>query len=156
MPRCLEGKIAVRFSKQDAATLQIDQSIECLFANSLIPAITLAAAAEDSMPATENSEEVLVDLIRTQGPRRIGLSQKEVMDLFNKIRNWLKHHQPDQPEFDIQQGHAVFMILRAYTKFTSVYGNDAATPTMEAFEAWFRQNYRHWLGPEDEASRGEP
>jgi hypothetical protein len=138
---------AVRVSKREAAEEQIDQAIRSLLTDLFVCAVTLAGAAEDSLPDTERPEEVLVDLMRSHGPGRTGLSQKQLMQRFNGLRNWLKHHRANLPEVDVQQEDAVFMILRAYTKFTSVFGEKAVTPTMRDFEGWFRRNYPHWLEP---------
>jgi hypothetical protein len=44
------------------------------------------------------------------------------------------------PEIDAQRDDGVIMILRAYTEFTSAFGEDATTPTMKEFESWFREN----------------
>lgn len=138
----------MKVSKQYVAAEQIDQAIRLLFTNFIVSAVTLAAAAEVSLPDTDNSGGALFELMRDRGVNRTGLSQKELSDQhFNKVRNWLKHHISDVPEIDVQQENAVIMILRAYTKFTSVFGESAVTATMQDFEAWFRENYQHWLQP---------
>jgi hypothetical protein len=50
----------------------------------------------------------------------------------NAARNWLKHSPPDDP-IDVTTVDAFVMILRAYSKFLQVYGEGAATATMQSF-----------------------
>lgn len=140
-------------TKRDAASEQIDQAIRSFFDDRLATAVTLAGAAEGVLPEPANPGVALFHLMREKGALRPGppqWSEKEVADLLNKARNWLKHQDADRSEVHLKEEHAVTMILRAHTKFTSAFGADAATETMLQFEAWFRQNYSHWLDPGSE------
>ena len=79
--------------------------------------------------------------MKKQGEKRTGIPQSQLAnEHFNKLRNWLKHYDKTMPEIDAQRDDGVIMILRAYTEFTSAFGEDATTPTMKEFESWFREN----------------
>jgi hemerythrin-like domain-containing protein len=84
---------------------------------------------------------VLFSSMKKQGEKRTGIPQSQLAnEHFNKLRNWLKHYDKTMPEIDAQRDDGVIMILRAYTEFTSAFGEDATTPTMKEFESWFREN----------------
>jgi hypothetical protein len=135
----------MRFSKQAAAAAQIETAIDLFLAGDLVCVITLAGAAEDSL-AEDSSGRSFTDAISRLGPSRTGLTEKQLFsDHFNKIRNWLKHHQADTNDLEICREDAVIMLLRAYTKFYAVCGEEALTPSITSFEKWFRLHYPHWL-----------
>lgn len=139
----------MKVSKQDAAAEQIDQAICCLFNGFVISAVTLAGAAETSLLDDPISDGVLFPLMKSKGAKQTNLTQKTLADEhFNKLRNWLKHDNANLPEANVRREDGVIMILRTYTKFTSVFGKRAVTMPMKAFESWFRENYQHWLQPE--------
>jgi hypothetical protein len=138
----------LKISKQEAAARQIDAAVDRLFANDLVCAITLSGAAEDSLiDPTEPDQQHLFALMKQNGVLRTGSSEQSLVnDHFNVVRNWLKHDKPE-PEIEIRQEDAVIMVLRAMTKFTAVYGTEAASPRMLSFEDWFRRNYSNWIEP---------
>lgn len=134
----------MRLRRREATSEQIDQAIRSFFAGFTASALTLAGAAECSLPEGEDVDD-LFRVMKAAGNQR-GLPEKEVVSRINEVRDWLKHRKPDLSEIDIQEEHAAIMILRAYTKFTSTFG-DNATPTMRQFEEWFRGKYQDWLHP---------
>jgi hypothetical protein len=125
-------------SKQDAASEQIDQAIRSFFAGLVASAVTLAGAAESSLPAPEDPDSSLFCVLKTEGAKR-GLLEKDIIKLTNEVRDWPKHDKPHLSEIDLQEAHAVIMILRAYTKFTAAFGFGVVTPRMAEFEAWYRE-----------------
>jgi hypothetical protein len=110
-------------SKRDAAIEQIQAAIEHCRKGQLAPAITLAAAAECSMPATDKAH--LIKRINDQGL----FKQLEM----NAIINWLKHD-TGQESAELLELEAGATIMRAISKFAAVYG--AITPQMKTFPEW--------------------
>lgn len=131
----------MRISRRDATSEQIDQAIHAFFTGLTASPVTLAGAAEASLP---DVDVFMLSVMKTMGSQR-GLSENEVVHRVNEVRDWLKHRKPEVPKMEIREEDAVGMILRAYTKFVAVFGKDAATPLMRKFEEWFRGNYQHWL-----------
>lgn len=147
-------------SKEQSAAEHIDVAIQLfLSGKSLICALTLAGAAEDSMPKPSDTDTTLFSLMKRDGPTRFQREERDlVTSIFNKERNWLKHEKDAEPLIDITQNDALIMILRAYTKYTAVYGSERETPAMRRFESWFRITHPHWVDnqkkcnkPDDEA-----
>lgn len=139
-------KASIQISRRTASEQQIDDAISLLFKDRIPSAVTLAGAVESALEECPEPNESLFYLMKTQGEKRTGLSNKAVIDNhLNKLRNWLKHNNSTDFYVDVMQEDGVIMILRAYTKFTSVYGVAATTPIMKEFESWFRKHYGHWL-----------
>ena len=90
------------------------------------------------MPEPENVENSLFQLLRSKGSDKLGMPEKEIGKAVNSIRDWLKHDQKNEHIKDIDQSEAVFMILRAHTKFTACYGDHAETDRMKDFEDHIR------------------
>jgi hypothetical protein len=110
-------------SKRDAAIQQIHAAIEHCQKGQLAPAITLGAAAEGSLPRTDN--EHLIKRIND-----LGLFKE--LDM-NAVINWLKHD-TGQPAASLLELEAGVTVMRAISKFASVY--NGVTPTMKAFPDW--------------------
>jgi hypothetical protein len=125
----------MKLTKHPAAAKQIDQAIGLFF-----QALTLAGAAECCMPHA--GPVTLFAMMKTLGQLRYDLSETElVSDYLNQVRNWLKHWGADQPpEIYLKAEDAAIMILRAYTKFTSLYDTASVSDEMLRFEKWFRAN----------------
>jgi hypothetical protein len=115
-----------KISKRDAAIQQIHAAIEHCQKGQLAPAITLAAAAEGSLPATDKAH--LIKRINDQGLFK-------QLDM-NAIINWLKHD-TDQQSAELLELEAGATIMRAISKFAAVY--DGVTPQMKAFPEWMIQ-----------------
>jgi hypothetical protein len=130
----------MKLTKRGAAAKQIDQAIGLFFREDYPCAVTLAGAAECCMP--DAGPEVLFAMLKTLGQRRYDLSETALVSGYlNRVRNWLKHWEKDQPpEIYVNPEDAAIMALRAYTKFTSLYGTASASDEMIRFEKWFRAN----------------
>jgi hypothetical protein len=113
-----KGKI--KFTKRDAAIEQINAAIEQAENGKLAAAITLAAAAEGSLPATDNDH--LIKRIN-----ELGLFKK--LDM-NAIITWLKHD-TGQETAEILELEAHATIMRAISKFAATY--NGVTQKMRAF-----------------------
>lgn len=136
----------MKASKREVASEQIDHAISSFRDGRYASAVTLAGAGEGVLPNDGNLDGALFHLMKALAARR-GITENDIVVSLNRVRNWLKHDDVLPPEIDIQEEDVVTMILRAYTKFTSLFGDDAATPLMLEFESWFRGEYQHWLGP---------
>jgi hypothetical protein len=130
----------MKLTKHAAAAKQIDQAIGLFFQEDYPCALTLAGAAECCMPHA--GPVTLFAMMKTLGQLRYDLSETElVSDYLNQVRNWLKHWGADQPpEIYLKAEDAAIMILRAYTKFTSLYDTASVSDEMLRFEKWFRAN----------------
>ena len=63
------------------------------------------------------------------------MSSDEV-DMFNDVKNWLKHIRPPDG-IEITDFEAALALVRATTKFKAVFGE--SSPTMDEFTDWARQ-----------------
>jgi hypothetical protein len=118
-------------TRQEAAAEQIDQSIRLWREGYWASAVTLAGAAEEGLPPPE--AQTLFAWLRLVGANALQIDGAEVADKhLNRARNWLKHQRlEDEVEITALDGFA--MIVRAVSKFSQVYGEDAQTPTMVDF-----------------------
>jgi hypothetical protein len=97
-----------RISRKQAALRQIEGSVVFFWLGEYACAITLSLAAEDQIPDTD--EPHVFKLLKERAPD----GYKE----FNRVRDWLKHCNPNEPEeIEIFELDAVFAIVRATTKF---------------------------------------
>lgn len=120
-------------SVSDSALRQIHVAIQLLQISELESAITLAAAAEGMMPATETPHlfsklKLLADGLPVSEPGAKGPNDYAV---------WLKHGEAVGKKFDravIAELEAIAMIARAVSKYSAVYGG--ITPQMGAFRDW--------------------
>ena len=102
--------VILETSKKASAIRQINAAIAHLHQGEIDCAITLAAAGEGTLPATD--DPYLFKRLRNYPPA-------EDID-FNLVINWLKH--PVGPEeLSIPEFEAAVVIARAITKFTAVY-----------------------------------
>jgi hypothetical protein len=109
-----------------AQPVPIDMAIEMIHRRQWACAVTLALAAETQMPDSERP--YVSSALRSQ-------YGSEFIDNLNEPRNWLKHAKaPDAVA--IYEMEAVMAILRAISKFESLYG--AWSENMAAFDAWFK------------------
>ena len=109
--------------RRDAVRTQIEAAI-CLFGQGkALPALSLAGAAEDATPDT--SEPHVFQMAKASGYRHGHGTPKEVATRLNELKNWLKHHDDQKPDAcQFHEIEAVFMILRAATKYEAVYQAD--------------------------------
>ena len=113
-------------SKRDAANQKIQAAIDHCKKGELAAAITLAAAAEGSLPATDNSH--LIKRINDQGLFK-------QLDM-NAVINWLKHD-TGQEAAELLELEAAATIMRAISKFAAVY--NGVPQQMKAFPDWMIQ-----------------
>lgn len=128
--KTVAGGRFVETNKQLTALSQIHYALVLFRQNELECAITLAAAAEGTIPPTE--EPHLFTVLKNSQ-----LSRKEFD--YNHTINWLKH--PIAPDdFDIWEFEAAIIIVRAVSKFFTVY--KTGSPTMKSFVRWtFEQGH---------------
>src|ERR1700730_2451159 len=109
------AKPEIETTKQLAAIRQITAAIEHLRKQEYECAITLAAAAEGLLPPTD--EPHIFSAFKKY------MSPEEFKELnLNLAVNWLKHYNPeDLDPVIIPEAVAVWVILRAITKFIAVY-----------------------------------
>jgi hypothetical protein len=117
----------LEINRQQASLQQIDMAIEMLDRREWACAITLALAAESQLPEPENP--YVSDVLRS----RFG---KDFADRLNGPRNWLKHAK-DPETTTLHEMDAVMAILRAISKFTSLYR--AWSDRMAAFDERVKQ-----------------
>ena len=116
------------FSREMAATQQIEMAIRHLEDDEFACAITLALAAEEQLPWPSGDTPHLLGVMRA--------SETDKQVDVNKVRNWLKHNkEPD--EIGISEFDVVVALIRATTKFHAVYGKP--TLDMKKFLAWVKQ-----------------
>jgi hypothetical protein len=117
-----------------AALRQIHAAIKLFHEDEYEAAITLALAAESQMPH--------VDVPYLYERLKARVSPDEV-DMFNDVRNWLKHLRPPD-EIEITNFDAAIALVRAMTKFKAVF-NESSHP-IDEFAEWIRQ--KGGLSPE--------
>ena len=115
----------VETTRKLAAQRQIDAAIDHIKRLELEFAITLAAAAETTLPDTANPH--FLELLR-QHPSFL---RKEVN--FNETTNWLMHYIPPDIRYIFEQ-EAALVIIRAISKFCAVY--DDSNPAWLDFLEW--------------------
>ena len=139
----------MQMTKRDAAAEQIDQAIRLLREGYLASAVTLAGAAEDSMPAT--SEATLFHWLKSNGAEVLGVTESAVVSKYlNFARDWLKHDRPEA-EIDLAPAESLFMIARAWSKFIMVYGESAQTEIMIEAAAQMSGSIQGYLKPLSDA-----
>ena len=108
-------------SKKTSALRQIETAIRLFHEGSLDCAITLAAAGENILPATDDPH-----LFQSLQPHNAELD-------INLVINWLKH--PFAPDTaTISEFEAAIAIARGITKFVAVYHQSCAP--FETFLRW--------------------
>jgi hypothetical protein len=128
-------------SKRDAAIQQIHAAIEHCRNGQLAAAITLGAAAEGSLPDTD--QDHLIKRINDQG------LFKE-LDM-NAVINWLKHD-TGQPAATLLELEAAATVMRAISKFAAVY--NGVTRTMKTFPDWMVERGLFETEPERKDPQG--
>jgi hypothetical protein len=117
-----------RISRKQTALQQIEAAIGLFRTAEYACAITLSLAAEDQIPDTDAPH--VFKLLKERAPALC----KE----FNRVRNWLKHYDPKEPEeMDIFEFEVVLAIVRATTKFVAAYQEISAD--IEAFDNWSKE-----------------
>jgi hypothetical protein len=118
-----------------AARRQIDAAIAHMKEMELECAISLAAAAEATLP--ETTEPHILGYLKQHA------AYKEKRINFNETINWLKHHIPPDEKVIFEQ-EVAFVIVRAMSKFAAVY-NDGPVEWDE-FLTWCVER-RFWPKP---------
>jgi hypothetical protein len=121
-----------------ASMRQIHAAIEHLHHGDFECAITLAAAGEGMLPATDKPHflEKVKKLSNSIGPQEDGATRP------NDITNWLKHAEADKNHYEtatILQLEVIVIIYRAITKFEAIF-EDQKTPQMLSFKNWAREH----------------
>lgn len=120
-----------RISRKQAAIRQIEGAIVFFRRGEYACAITLSLAAEDQIQDT--NEPHVFKSIRERAPH--------IYKQFNRVRDWLKHCNPKEPEeMDIYEFEVVVAILRATTKFFAAYQEKPIK--IEAFDNWAKTKLR--------------
>jgi hypothetical protein len=122
-------------TRKISALRQIHSAIKLFHEEEYESTITLALAAESQLPHVDDAP-YLYDVLKAQ------VSPDEI-DIFNDVRNWLKHLIPPD-EIQITNFDAALALVRATTKFKAVFGE--SSPTMEEFADWIRR--KGGLSPE--------
>ena len=157
---CKRTDVGKEYDKMLAAQHQLEGAITNLFLGNWPAAITLAGAAEGILPVHEKYDD-LFSTATKRGPQVFGHSSKEIADKLNELRDWLKHHQSDNPNRSdkqiITQDDAVSVVMRAYTRFCAhnqpVGLNESLSEHLFVFENWFRKNYPDWLQDKNKQKR---
>lgn len=90
-----------KIPKFDVARVQLDTAADLFLRGRYLPAITLAAAAEEILaklllPGVQTAQEELILLL----VNKVGVSPKEARDVYlNGVRNALKHHSEQHADF---------------------------------------------------------
>lgn len=123
----------VKVTKRQAVQALIRSAMRAVDEGEEIGALTLAGAAEGAMPPTD-------DLTAFQFLKSIhqwfrGSTDKQAADVMNEERNWLKHYNVGEPD-SMEITMSMMMLLRAITRYASVYGFDDLTREFGAFMGW--------------------
>ena len=120
---------ALRLTKTQAATRQVEAAIAALEVGHYDLAITLAGAAEGMF--TRKGQYLFRFL--TDHQKFSDFKRRTVIDHLNRERDWLKHG-GNANVMKIRREAAVSMITRAASKLTRW------TPPIEQFKAWLVAN----------------
>ncbi len=146
---CSRAHDAKMYSKLQAAQHQLEGAIASFFLGNWPAAITLAGAAEEAIPPHEKFQD-FIQIAKSLGPSKHGKSEKEIIQLFNEQRNWLKHNSNGHPEsMEFFQENALTMIMRALTRLQARYApfepNEHISESIAVFELWVRDHYTDWI-----------
>lgn len=135
----------MQMTKKAAAAEQIDQAIRLWQEGFYASSVTLAGAAESSLP--EPGGGTLFGWLKVAGAEALQIPEKQVIaQHLNHVRDWLKHDAPGN-ERELTPLDGFFMLARAYSKFVMVHGEDAQTEAMCAMIAEIRQSVRQFVQP---------
>lgn len=107
----------VTFKKDAVALEQLHCAIELFLEQRFIPAITLASAAEEiygkavTLRGHRNVQKLVLDFVAFRSQTK-GITEKQVRDAGNRIRNGLKHGAQGTIEFNPEL-EAFLLISRA-------------------------------------------
>ena len=124
-----------RVSKLDAARMQLDAAADLFLRGKYIPAITLAAAAEEILarllpPGAQSSQSELLPLLVAS----LGVSEQVARDQYlNNTRNALKHHSNNAESTIELDAHidAKVWIVRAFNNYVKLDSN--LPPSLQSF-----------------------
>jgi len=135
----------VPMTKKQAAAEQIDQAIRLWREGFIASAVTLAGAAEGSMPEPQGG--TLFGWLKVAGIEALQLPEKQVVaQSLNHVRDWLKHDGLGH-EREVTPLEGFFMLARAYSKFIMVYGQDAQTDIMRGMIEEIGNSIRQLVQP---------
>ena len=75
----------VELSKKEAAAQQIDGAISHFFSGETVCAVTLAGAAEASMPEPDSSAGFVLGKVRSDGPEKTTMSERKIVSELNDV-----------------------------------------------------------------------
>jgi hypothetical protein len=142
------------YNKLQAAQHQIEGAIANFFLGNWPSTITLAGAAEDILPPNDQFDD-LFTIARKFGPEKFGKSEKEIADLLNGKRNWLKHNNVNHDQdLVFAQEDALSMLIRAVTRLQAHLApfepGEQISEHIAEFEFWCRKHYADWINPKTE------
>ena len=124
-------------TKEEAVKQLIDGAMRANEAGQHACAITLAGAAEDTMPDPDEKHLFTITRDAFTGYTEVDgqtMTEKQVVRFLNAERDWLKHNNDRQP-VEMELADSLMWVIRAMSKFHAVYGRNAETPTMQEFFA---------------------
>lgn len=127
----------MRTNKQLSASRQIHAAIKHYRAGEFECAITLCSAAEGQIPEPVRPVHLFRILQNAVADRPSPDGEK---DDFNFAATWLKHGWGDD-DVEIDEGHVVFWLNRAISKYRATYG--IGTPEMADLFAWAAEQFMH-------------
>ncbi|MEZ5932545.1 MAG: hypothetical protein R3F54_11410 [Alphaproteobacteria bacterium] len=130
-------------SRQQAATEQLEEAIDCFFDGALAAAITLAGAVEGMFQPPEDGSLDLFSCLKRVGAER-GHDESSLLWRLNVVRNWLKHSH-DEDQIRIEKEEAMIMLVRAITRYTSQYEDDTVPPKLTKFGEFLEKDYPNWI-----------
>lgn len=123
----------VTVTKREAVRALIRGAMRACHEGDEVCALTLAGAAEEAMPRSDGVTAFeILKVVRAWLHR---MTPKEAADALNLERNWLKHHsvgEVDPMEIDMSE----VMLVRAITRYCSIYGLDDLTKEYNEFMGW--------------------
>ena len=134
-------------NKAAVAQQQLEGAISELFMGNWACAITLAGAAEDALPLSAPQDDVFRGVLEFE-MKKHNKTEKEIANELNRQRNWLKHHSEKNGDnfsdaMEFEQIDAVFMILRAHSRF--VHTTKSKSIILLRFETWFKETHPDWF-----------
>jgi hypothetical protein len=139
------------YDQISASQHQLEGAIANLFLGNWPAAITLAGAAEDILPPHEKYRDMMSVLPEVAINHKT--KTKDLADIMNEKRNWLKHDKSKDPKAQQQQEFsqedAVIMIYRALTRFAAhhmpITSNEILSEHIAVFHNWMAMNYNEYL-----------
>ncbi|MEP6828027.1 MAG: hypothetical protein ABJA10_08120, partial [Aestuariivirga sp.] len=151
---CSKSATIKKYDQLSVAQHQLEGAIANLFLGNWPSAITLAGAAEEVLPEHANFKD-LMSIAKDDVAKQHGVTSKQISDIMNKKRNWLKHDKSNDPNsemiVDFSQEDAIIMIIRALTKVMAHHAPFAKDEVLSehilVFDDWCKRNYPEFSVP---------